>query len=168
MTLKKFSHCVSETTDSFIKVEERGKKLVINNTDRRRFQKVRVDDCLTKQETGADWLIVLPGQGEVVVELKGKDVPHAIKQIRATLELWKSFPESSNSLAAVVVASNVRPAVSTELLRAKNEFMEKFSSTLHVFNGGATCEFEPLFNARGPLKKNQHPNAHAHPHLHRR
>lgn len=153
MTLRKFSHCVSETTDSFIKVEEKGKKLVIINKDRRRFQKVRVDDCLLKQETGADWLIVLPGQGEVVVELKGKDVPHAIKQVRATLELWKSFPESSKCLAAVVVASNVRPAATTALFRAKNEFKKKFSSTLHVFNGKIQCEFEPLFKARGPLKE---------------
>ena len=98
--------CIRTVRDSKPKVEENGRKAVFLNPERLSIKKVRVDGCLT---TGpglkADYIVAKPGVIDVIVELKGADVYHAIDQIIATLRFWRSYPPFSTKVAGLIVCS---------------------------------------------------------------
>ncbi|MBA4757850.1 hypothetical protein [Sphingosinicella sp.] len=77
--------CVEHVTGSNITVKEKGRRANFKNPNNASFQRVRVDDCLITEGPRADWIINKIGVGSVVIELKGKGVEYACKQLSATV-----------------------------------------------------------------------------------
>src|SRR5579862_4583819 len=75
--------CSKKTKVSRIKFEERGRIAIFVNPDRAVYLRVRIDDCEITTGSRADWLI-RKGDADVVLELKGRDVDHALDQVVAT------------------------------------------------------------------------------------
>ena len=51
----------------------------------------------------ADYLVSKPGTADVIIELKGKDIKHAVMQITSTLVIWKKAPPFSNKIGGLIV-----------------------------------------------------------------
>src|SRR5208282_4656870 len=66
----------------------------------------RIDlDCWipSTDEVKADYIVSKPVVVDVIVELKGKDIAHAVEQIVATLVKWKNVPPFSNKVGGLIV-----------------------------------------------------------------
>ena len=146
--------CTEALTDSKIRVEENGKKAVFLNIGRARCLRVHVDGCLIKQATACDWLVVMGDEGAVLVELKGKDVEHALVQLETTMEHIVASKKYPNRVAALVVCGGVpkHPSFDTKLQRAKSRLVARFKAPLHVVHGNFEYEIGAVLSFKGPHK----------------
>lgn len=83
---------------SKVKVEENGKKYILNNSSGLPVDKYHLDGDIYKSgdSTRADYLLVVEiKQKAFIVELKGKNAIHAIEQLQSTeRDLSNALPES--------------------------------------------------------------------------
>jgi len=128
--------CVEAIRHSKVKVEEQGRKAVFLNPDKALVKKVAVDGCLIKDAVlKADYIVSKPGFVDVIVELKGKDVPHARDQIVATLPVWRANPPFSPKVAGLIVCSR-SPISSSELQNMKAKSLIRHKLWLEVDENG--------------------------------
>jgi hypothetical protein len=96
--------CTTEKNDSKIRVEANTRKAIFHNSDRAEIKIVDVDCWLGTDVTlKADYIVSKPGVVDVVVELKGKDIHHAVRQIVATFTRWKDAPPFSSKIGGLIV-----------------------------------------------------------------
>ena len=98
------SHCQRETDETKPKVEANGRKAVFNNNDKALVHLIDVD-CWIQGSEGlrADYIAVKPTVVDVIVELKGSDIPHAIQQIAATAQHWRESSGTTKMLGGLLV-----------------------------------------------------------------
>jgi hypothetical protein len=71
-----------------------GRTVVLLNPDRMAARRIRMDGCLAPPSSmAADYVLSLQTVVDVIVELKGKNVDHAVAQIEATLGFWNYHRE---------------------------------------------------------------------------
>jgi hypothetical protein len=135
--------CKTETTDTKIKVQEGARKAVFLNEARESFAKIKVDGCMVEQELASDWVVSRATIGDVVVELKGKDVSHAIVQIRATIDQWNRDGLRVGKIAGLIVCSQY-PKFTTIVQRAKIQLKKDYGAPLHVSSRNMEYDFEQV------------------------
>lgn len=123
--------CFTETRDSKIKLDERGRKVVLLNKDRVLHVRAQVDGCLLAEEIAADWVVSRSDLGDLIVELKGTDVGHALKQVERTLIYWIDNKLRKGRIGALIVCSRY-PRNDTSIQRAKAAFMRDHRALLTV------------------------------------
>ena len=122
--------CIHSTTDSQIKLEEKGRKIIFRNPQRLTYKVVQVDGCTLKEGIKCDKLLLSADeQEERYVELKGVDVLHAIQQIETTIDRLGEFDTHRH---AYVICTNVSPAYTTQIQRKHLLFKKKYKSELLV------------------------------------
>lgn len=141
--------CVEQTTQRKIRFEERGRKAIFLNSNEDRFFRVRVDGCVITQALAADWVLSKRDLGEVIIELKGRNVEHGIKQIRATAEFWTTRRLRSGAISGLLVCSQF-PRADTSVQRAKQEFSRQFRGPLHVVSHNGEFEFKRVLGYQDP------------------
>lgn len=141
--------CKEFTSDVRITTSERGRKATFLNPEKHAHWKIRVDGCVVENALAADWVVAKIGLGDVVVELKGKDVEHATKQVHATAALWTREKLRQGRMAALIVATQY-PRASTKVQKAKAAFAKRFGAPLHVVTHNAEYVFETVLSSRGP------------------
>jgi hypothetical protein len=84
-------HCKRETAETKPKVEANARRAVFDNAIQTKIQIIDVD-CWMRESDGlkADHIVSKMEIVDIVVELKGKDILHAIDQIVATSEKWRN------------------------------------------------------------------------------
>ena len=114
-------NCIETIRDSKVKVTDPGtaRSAILLNPERVRVRRVRVDSCLApKGSVAADWVVSKPRVVDVIVELKGKNVDHAVDQIEATLKFWSKHCEHTTRqvIGAWIVCSEY-PRASLKVAR---------------------------------------------------
>lgn len=123
--------CVEETSVSKIKLEECGRKVVFLNPANDAHHVTRVDGCVIKSGSRADWIVSRAGVGHVIVELKGTDVGHAIQQIEATAAFCTAKSLIDGPVGALIMCRQVPKAMSS-LQAATHRLRKKFGVALRV------------------------------------
>jgi len=96
--------CTEELNDSKITVKRDGRRATFDNPDRATIKCVDIDHWISSSDTTkADYIVSKPGVVDVIVELKGKEIDHAVKQIITTLIKWKNVPPFSGKLGGLIV-----------------------------------------------------------------
>jgi hypothetical protein len=155
--------CSKQTNYKRIVFEERGRKATFNNENQNVFVKTQVDGCLMVQQLSADWVLSKPNVGHVIIELKGKDVDHAVKQINATANHLKTHCRElckkkckkcwiDTQFFAGLVVANQYPRITTSIQRMKDHFAKVYKAPLHVVNMNADYQFECVLSFKGPFK----------------
>ncbi|MCP1116925.1 hypothetical protein [Robbsia andropogonis] len=146
--------CTEETSVSKIKLDDEGSErvIVVLNKDRTRHKKIRVDGCLIKQKTAADWILTKPQVGHLVVELKGTDVDHAVLQILATAKVAAARAERDEKLGGLIACARY-PRVDTKIQRGKQKFSDQFGGPLRVVTKDEEFSFELLVGAEEPKRR---------------
>lgn len=124
--------CTFETTDKLLVVKERKSKCIFSNPNRHTLTKVIVDGCQITDGVKCDYLILDHCRNEYFVELKGKDLPHAVEQLEATIQQL-SDKNSIVKKQAIIVSSR-NPSNDTSVQRAKKEFKKKYNTELIAKN----------------------------------
>lgn len=117
----------SSDNRSFVSCEEKGKKYTLENTMKKQVISYRMDEGIIALDKDVpegtakcDYLYVLndPERTAILTELKGVDVPRALRQLDATLTLFKTFFRTCAHVhGRIIVAS------STPDLKAKPEYV---------------------------------------------
>lgn len=130
--------CVYESSDPRIVVEDRGRKLTLVNAERKLIRRIKVDDCVVKGgEKRCDYLVEVsnPPTMAVYVELKGKNVDRACKQLAATLTLFAPIHRLIERRCHIVAS---RVPQGATLQARKKEFQRKYG--VHLFIETAQAE----------------------------
>jgi len=102
------SACVTVTTDSHIKFEEKKKSIVFRNKNQHKCSKVVVDGCAIKDGVKCDNLLVdMTNNNEYFVELKGEDVSHAICQLQRSVTLLSDQSVKDKDISAFIIGMSV-------------------------------------------------------------
>lgn len=124
---------------SNIKCEERKKKYVLENTLKNHVMSYRMDGGIIKVDktvpegiSKCDYLLVINGMNcdAILVELKGTDVSHALKQIDGTLERFKSILEKFSHVYARAVITSTTPN-----LKASPAYVNLVKKLKKTYNG---------------------------------
>jgi hypothetical protein len=136
--MKNFQGCEETKTDSIIVISDpdsknNRSKFRLKNPEQISVRVVRVDGCAIKEGIRCDFLLVLPDQQEIYIELKGSNVSHAVKQIARAIDLLACNCHSIHKLC--FIASTRCPINSTETQILRKKFRQKYNATLTIKNG---------------------------------
>jgi hypothetical protein len=96
--------CTEELNDSKITVKRDGRRATFANSEHAVIKCVDLDCWIPSSATAkADFIVSKPGVADVIVELKGKDIVHAVEQIVTTLSKWKNAPPFSKKIGGLIV-----------------------------------------------------------------
>ncbi len=122
--------CEEVSRNSIIVCKEQNSKIAFNNSSKKQISKIKVDGCQITEGVRCDYLITFSND-EHFVELKGKDVSHAFKQLIRTINLLKN---SSCTNRVSYVISSRSPLTSPEIQVQRVKFRRKYMSELVVKN----------------------------------
>jgi hypothetical protein len=134
-----------------IKVEENLRSAVFDNPAREVFDRIRVDNCVIREGLRADYAIAKRDVGDVIIELKGRDVERASKQVIETAKYWCAHDYRCGRIADLIVCRQY-PSFSTTVQRAAQSFKRQFDGPLHAVAGNYEYHFEKVLNFGGPLR----------------
>ena len=122
--------CVKDCADANIVFEQNRRRVCFYNPNRQICKCVQVDGCAITEGIRCDNMLTSRDERcECFVELKGTDVKHAIEQLRVSIQTLGEFTDDRS---AYVVSTNVAPALTTTIQRAKRDFRTKLQSELII------------------------------------
>jgi len=123
---------------------------VFLNPEQAPIRKIRADGCLVTEGAAADWIVSKTDLVDVIVELKGRDVDHAIQQIVSTLRFWSKHDgcKQKDHLAALIICTQY-PRDSTKIERARRQIAHEHRAPLHVKSRNLEHRFEDLASFGG-------------------
>ena len=138
-------NCIETIRDSKVRVADLGtaRSAILLNFERVQIRRIRMDGCLAPTgSVTADWIISKPQAADVVVELKGKNVGHAVDQIEATLTFWSTHDEHANGqvIGAWIVCSEY-PRASTKVARYRERLRARGTILLFSTRNGEEKPF---------------------------
>lgn len=96
--------CMEELSDSKITVRRDGRRATFDNAARAVINRVDIDCWIPSAETvKADYILAKRCVVDVIVELKGKDIAHAVEQITTTLMRWRKASPFSDKIGGLIV-----------------------------------------------------------------
>ncbi|MEQ8998240.1 MAG: hypothetical protein RID53_17230 [Coleofasciculus sp. B1-GNL1-01] len=143
--MRNFAECETIKSDTYIVVTDPGSrnkrsKFRLHNPNRATIKVVQVDDCVIKDGIRCDYLLILPNEQEVYIELKGSNVQHAVEQIERAIEVLSC---NCKSLIKLCFISSTRcPINSTEIQNLKKKFKQKYNAKLFIKNGEISYTYE--------------------------
>jgi hypothetical protein len=120
------NNCIEEIRHPKVKVHDPGTGMsaILLNGKKETVRRIRMDGCLAPVgERAADFVVSHPKTVDVIVELKGGDVDHAITQVEATRVFWRSHAEykQGQTIGAWIVCSQY-PRASLKIGRYRDDF----------------------------------------------
>jgi hypothetical protein len=136
-------------TDQWIVIRENDKLARFHNPDKQEILLIHVDGGLIDDGARADYIVAHPAIVDVIVELKGKDVAKAIRQIRATVAIWRRHESAGRRLSALVVRSRgTHPKLSASMDRWEREFRRELNMKLLFRASNRDYEFNEFLLER--------------------
>lgn len=120
-------NCTTETTDRILVLEENKRKCIFSNPQNHILTRVVVDGCQITKGIKCDFLVLDHEENEYFVELKGKDIPHALEQLESTI---KQLSGTKNILKMAIIVTSRYPSNDTSIQRAKVFFKKKYKVDL--------------------------------------
>ena len=121
--------CITEVSDSIIVLKEKGKSARFLNNSRSSYEKGVVDGCLITDSVPKCDGFVRAAEKVFLVELKGKDVQHAVGQIVNTSKLLKDEFKGREIIPVIVTtrcpAVSSRPKALSDLKLISGKYCNK-------------------------------------------
>jgi hypothetical protein len=96
------------TEDSLITLTDKGTgiKITFDNKTKEEYVKIKIDGGVIKnsEDKKADYLLQKTNCGQIIIELKGKNLETAAKQIASTFNFLKNKTKYDNKTAILIVA----------------------------------------------------------------
>ncbi len=133
MKIKK--KCLEIIKHTIITCKENKRKITFLNPNKKSISKILVDGCQIIDGLRCDYLITYDTRQEFV-ELKGKNLEHAFKQLERTIDL---LGKKNHQKRAFVISSR-SPLTSPVIQSQKLRFKRKFKSELIVKNNSESVK----------------------------
>lgn len=143
--VNKENECI-EVSDcrSNVKCEERGKKYVLENTQKNHVVLYKIDGGVVVQDKTVpqgickcDYLFTINGKKKeaIITELKGVDVAHSLKQIDGTLTLFKDFFSKFSHVYGRIIVSSSAPDI-----KANPNYVNLYKKLQNKYKGNLKVE----------------------------
>lgn len=122
--------CVEKLNHSQVKFEENQSKFILENSKRELIDKIIIDDCIylkTDTRLRCDYAINYKDK-TILIELKGSDLKHALKQILQTIEDNK-FTININRYAVIVTSRT--PQFDSTIQKLKKQLKQQKITLIH-------------------------------------
>jgi hypothetical protein len=139
-----------KTNASKIKVEENGKQAIFLNPRRGVYFVIRVDGHLIQNKIACDFVVSKEKFADLMIELKGTDVDHAVEQVFLTAKFWHDTALNEGKIAALVVSSRY-PRFDSKIARYKEKFARQFKGPLHLVTKNQEYYMERVVEFSGPV-----------------
>jgi hypothetical protein len=132
--MKRFPDCEENKIDKIIVLQENKSKISFLNSNQKNILVLDVDGCAIKDKETlrCDYALVTFDEIEIYVELKGCDIPHAVKQIESSIKLLSENPQKTKKLCFIV--STRVPRQTTSIQKLQTEFRKKFNASFRIKN----------------------------------
>jgi very-short-patch-repair endonuclease len=141
MIVVDIEECIEHSKEKLIVFEELKRRAIFKNDAKRHFLKFRFDGCMVVQQPAADFLLVCKStKDKIIIELKGKNVEQAVKQIESTIEILKETGFECRRIAGLIVCSQVPHGTHSQVL--KNSFAKKYNALLTIVTKEREFAFE--------------------------
>ena len=121
--------CVERSTNKKIVCEEHKRKIVFINNNKRVVEKIQVDGCQITDGIRCDCLVNF-GKIQNFIELKGKNIKHAIEQLKRSIKI---LGQKDNQIMCYIISSR-SPVSSAEILNLKLSLKREFKADLKIKN----------------------------------
>ena len=78
-------HCIEKISYKKIVLKENRSTITFENPRTLEVEKIKVDGCAIKNSIKCDFMLIPENLPEHYIELKGKDIKHALQQITETI-----------------------------------------------------------------------------------
>lgn len=105
-------------------------KIIFENESNQILYEVRIDNCLIKDGKRCDYLVLIPRiNSAIFIELKGKNLLYAIKQINSSIDLLIKYLDKSSIHARIILTKVNTPNL------MNNPIIYKFEKRINRLNG---------------------------------
>lgn len=129
------SSCNEATTNKIVSVSEKQRVFRVKNSSLLVINQVKVDGCYKTTDAKCDYLFEIIQDEKITlvfyIELKGKDIPHAIEQLESTIQYCTSEHKNVKTKQCYIVASKV-PSAGTASQVLKKKFLKKNKIQLFI------------------------------------
>lgn len=133
-----FGKCEEIADNTKIILEENRSKICFINENRNKIRKIKIDGCVIKDERiRCDYLLILPNETELYVELKGGNVTHAVVQIEETIKAVSKDKQKQPKISFVIPIRN--KLLGTDKQNIQKKFKKYYNSDLLFKN--SPCEY---------------------------
>lgn len=136
-------NCTKTRRDKVIVVSQKGRRAEFVNPDEAQYAVTEIDGCLISNETCCDYLVRKLGFASVLVELKGRHVDHACRQLFATIEKPSVRALLEEKKGFLIVCSKY-PRIDTFVIKAKREAARRYRAGFKVCCNGKGLELEKI------------------------
>jgi hypothetical protein len=137
--------CIEKIRHPKVRLDDPGtaRRAILLNPDRAQLRRIRIDHCLAPANSvAADYVVSKPNFVDVIVELKGKNVAHAVDQIEATWAFWSRHEEhETEQLIGAWIMCSEYPRASTKVARYRENFRARGSILLISTHNGEERPF---------------------------
>lgn len=132
-----FNKCTQVTKNKKVCVSEKGRKFVLDNSSQIFINKIKVDGCLINDNRSrCDWLFETLDNNQniylvIYVELKGKSVEDADKQLSQTIELLKNHHKNIQLKFACMILTRY-PRGCSDQNTLKDKYWKRYKIKLHI------------------------------------
>lgn len=136
--------CCTRHKGKVLQVSAGKSKFTISNKAGEAITICDVDGCIiTDNCERCDKLVQFGDSATLLVELKGRDIEKARKQLEASLRHDLLRPHLKGQVSALVICSKVRvPRFNSFLLKSKQHFMRNYNCRFHVKCSGCSLDRE--------------------------
>lgn len=117
------NRCNELTSNKKIVLKENRREFIIENHSNFKINKVRVDGCYITDGSRCDYLVEIINSSSIervfYIELKGKDIEHAIEQLENTLKYCKAIHKEFKRECYIVLSRFPSSGTSSQVLKKK-------------------------------------------------
>jgi hypothetical protein len=126
--------CIEFSNGPSLHVTEKGIGATFVNRRRKELRKIQYDGCYcrTSREGRADFIIGFDRRIDVILELKGSDLKHALVQVADTLGRWREDAIRYPQIVCLVVFGHTFPRMSSRLGVLEREFLDDRNTLLWI------------------------------------
>ena len=133
ITTAAYERCSQIRTSNILSVSERRRKFILKNPYSKDVRQVSVDGCLPIESAKCDYLFEISASAQVYyVELKGKDIKHALEQLLATMSYCFFAARHINYEKTCVIVSSQVPKMTPRTQALKKQCRKKKNARLKI------------------------------------
>ncbi|NEO98798.1 MAG: hypothetical protein F6K58_08995 [Symploca sp. SIO2E9] len=130
--MKSFPDCEEHRYDKSIVLKENQSKITLKNPKGLDILVITVDGCAIKEGLRCDYVVIPNLDSEIYIELKGRDISHAIKQLENSIKILSDDSKKKRKICFII--SSRCPKMSTEIQKFKKNFKRDYNATLTIKN----------------------------------
>jgi hypothetical protein len=130
--------CIEHSNGTSLHVSGHGVGATFRNPRRKQLRKIRYDNCYnTRGDRKADYIVGIVDVVDVIIELKGSDLKHAVSQIENTLAAWTVDPIRYPRIVCLIVYGHTFPRMNSRLGVIEREFLLSHGTFLWIRENGS-------------------------------